>query len=229
MKRGEGEGITATQAGSREVRDGLRKRLFAWSLAHADGAHQRAYGDHLRQLMGGIEGRAGQPPVVVEIGAGAGPTARYLPAGARWIAIEPNVHFESRLEEAAEARGLDLEWVGAVAEALPVEDGAADAVVSTLVLCSVDDVRQSLAEIRRVLRPGGRFVFVEHVAADPGTLLRGVQRALRQPWGWIADGCRPDQDTEQSIREAGFSDVQVQRVRVPAGIVAPHIVGVATA
>ncbi len=167
------------------------------------------------------------PPTVLEVGAGAGPNAAHLPPGTRWIAVEPNVHFHSHLEAAAVAHGLDLEIYAAVAEALPLEDGAADAVISTLVLCSVEDVAQSLAEVRRVLRPGGRFVFVEHVAGAPGSMLRRVQSALRRPWGWIADGCRPDRDTEQFVLEAGFSHVEVEHFRVPLALVGPHIAGVA--
>lgn len=223
---GESERTGPTPDPDAEVRSGLRKRLFAWSLGHADATHQRVYGARTRRLLADVTGRDGAPPVVVEIGAGAGPNARYLPAGTRWIAVEPNVHFHARLREAAEAHGLDLTIHAGVAEALPVADGAADAVVSTLVLCSVDDVRQSLAEVRRVLRPGGRFVFVEHVAAPEETALRVFQGLIRRPWGWIADGCRPDRETEQRIREAGFRDVSVERFRVALGPVAPHVAGV---
>jgi len=197
-------------------------------LARGDVMQHRAYGARKRRLFGQIEGRSGAPPVVVEIGAGTGLNAAYLPAGTRWVAIEPNVHFHERIREAAEAHGLSVEVHAARAEALPVADGAADAVVSTLVLCSVADVRQSLAEARRVLRPGGRFVFVEHVAAPEGTMLRRLQRALRGPWGLVADGCRPDQETEPMIRAAGFADVEREAFRIPGGLVAPHVAGVAT-
>ena len=167
--------------------------------------------------------------MVVEIGPGAGPNARYLAAGTRWVCVEPNVHFHPRLRRAAQAHGLDLELAAGTAEALPLADGAADAVVSTLVLCSVRDVDQSLAEVRRVLRPGGRFVFVEHVAAPPGTALRRMQTALRRPWGWLADGCRPDRQTEDAVREAGFAAVELERFRAPLGLAAPHVAGVAVA
>ena len=171
--------------------------------------------------MGGLSG------TVVEIGAGAGPNAEYLASGVRWIAVEPNVHFHPHLREAAGARGLDVEIVGAVAERLPLADASADAVVSTLVLCSVDEVQGVLAEIRRVLKPGGRFVFVEHVAAPEASRLRRWQRRLRRPWGAVADGCRPDQDTLSLIRSAGFASVEAETFRLRAGLVAPHIAGVA--
>ena len=200
--------------------------MFAWSLAHADAEQHRLYGDRKRRLFAQVEGSGG-PPVVVEIGPGAGPNARYLPAGARWVCVEPNVHFHQSLRRAAAERGLDLELVAGAAEALPLAAGAADAVVSTLVLCSVRDVGRSLSEARRVLRPGGRFLFVEHVAAPPGTALRALQRALRRPWGWVADGCRPDRETEAAVRAAGFASVETEAFRAPLGLAAPHVMGVA--
>ena len=196
---------------------------------HADAEQHRLYGRRKRRLFAHIAGTAGRPAVVVEIGPGAGPNARYLAAGTRWVCVEPNVHFHPRLRRAADAHGLDLELAAGTAEALPLADGAADAVVSTLVLCSVADVRQSLAEARRVLRPGGRFVFVEHVAAPPGTALRRFQTVLRGRWGWLADGCRPDRETEAAIRAAGFATVETEAFRAPLGLAAPHVAGVATA
>ena len=91
----------------------------------------------------------------------------------------------------------------------------------------MEDLDGTLREIRRVLKPGGRFVFIEHVAAPEASWLRRVQRWLRGPWGVVADGCRPDRETEAAIRRAGFSRVEVERFRLRAGLVAPHIAGVA--
>ncbi|PAP75555.1 class I SAM-dependent methyltransferase [Rubrivirga marina] len=197
-------------------------------LANGDDAQHRLYGHRKRALFAEIDGRGGHPPTVVEIGAGTGLNARYLLPGAAWIVVEPNVHFHDHIRAEAEAHGLDLDLRVGTSENLPVADGEADAVVSTLVLCSVGDVRRSLAEARRALRPGGRFMFVEHVAAPAGSSLRRVQRLLRRPWGWVADGCRPDQDTELLIEAAGFSDVWIERFDADLGLVAPHVAGVAT-
>ncbi len=227
MRNGVGEGENGlTHDLAPGVRRGLAARLFAWSLAHADAEQHRLYGERKRRLFAHIEALA-DAPVVVEIGPGAGPNARYLAPGTRWVCVEPNVHFHPRLRRAARAHGLDLELVAGTAESLPLARGAADAVVSTLVLCSVRDVRQSLVEARRVLRPGGRFVFIEHVAAPPGSWLRRLQTALRGPWGLVADGCRPDRETESAIREQ-FTTVEVERFRAPLGLAAPHVMGVAT-
>ena len=146
-----------------------------------------------------------QRVVGVDVSAGMLAEAR------RTTAAFPNVRFEC-----------------APATALPVADAAFDVVVTASALHYVRDPGAALAEARRVLRPGGRFVFVEHVAAEPGSVLRPVQRALRAPWGVVADGCRPDRDTEALIRAACFADVAVERFRLPLGLVAPHIAGVAT-
>lgn len=215
----------ATSGDSPGVRRGLAARLFAWSLAHADGQQHRLY--HKRKQRLARLARLGDAAVVVEIGPGAGPNARYLAPGTRWVCVEPNVHFHPRLQRAAETRGLDLELIAGGAEALPLADASADVVLSTLVLCSVRDPAQSLAEAVRVLRPGGRFVFIEHVAAPPGSILRRLQTSLRAPWGWVADGCRPDRDTQAAIPAAGFASVTVEAFRAPLGLAAPHILGVA--
>ncbi|MFN3596175.1 MAG: class I SAM-dependent methyltransferase [Rubricoccaceae bacterium] len=213
-----------TRAPSREApRRGLRRWAFAHLLASAASADRRLYGPRKVALLGALRG------TVVELGAGAGPNAVYLAPGTRWVAVEPNVHFHGRLRQAARQHGLTLTLSAAVAERLPLADASADAVVSTLVLCSVDDVPAALAEVRRVLRPGGRFVFIEHVAAPRGTMLRAAQRLLRGPWSVLADGCRPDQDTLGAIRAAGFADVQAEAFSVPLGLVRPHVAGVALA
>ncbi len=212
-----------TQNAPTATRRGPGAWWLAFALGHARDADRRAYGERKRALLGGL-GRD-----VIEIGAGVGVNAEYLGAGTRWHVVEPNGFMHAGLRRAADAHGLVLDLAPGTAEALPFPDASADAVVSTLVLCSVSDPAAALAEALRVLRPGGRFVFVEHVAAEPGSFLRRLQRALRAPWGVVADGCRPDRDTEALIRIAGFADVTLERFRVPLGLVAPHIAGVATA
>ena len=201
-------------------RRGLGARWLAFALGRSGDTDRRLYGSRKRALLGGLG------PVVVEIGAGVGVNAEYFDAGTRWRVVEPNGFMHDDLTRAADAHGLALDLIAGTADALPFPDGSADAVVSTLVLCSVSDPSAALAEARRVLRPGGRFVFVEHVGAPQGSWLRRLQRAFRAPWGIIADGCRPDRDTEALIRAAGFADVTVERFRLPLGLVAPHIAGV---
>ena len=203
-------------------RRGVGARWLAFVLARTEASDARLYGARKRALLAGLG------PVVVEIGAGAGVNAAYLAPGTTWRVVEPNAYLGDRLRRAAARHGVVLDLVPGSAHALPFPDASADAVVSTLVLCSVPDPARALAEARRVLRPGGRFVFVEHVAAADGSRLRRAQSLLRAPWGLVADGCRPDRDTEALVRAAGFSHVAVERFRLPLGLVAPHVAGVAT-
>ena len=217
------------------VRRGLRARLFAFGLAHATDADARLYGAHKRALFA----RAGLSPAptasptagptVVEIGAGAGVNAAYLPPGTCWLVAEPNVFFHPHLRRAADAHGLALTLLDGDAHALPLADASADVVVSTLVLCSVADPARALAEARRVLRPGGAFVFVEHVAAPDGTALCRAQHVLRALWGLAADGCRPDRHTLAAIEAAGFASVESEAFRVPLALATPHVAGIAWA
>jgi ubiquinone/menaquinone biosynthesis C-methylase UbiE len=165
---------------------------------------------------------------VLEIGPGAGPNLRYYPADAAWIGVEPNVHMHPYLQQEAERLGRAITIETGTADHLPVPDNSVDAVVSTLVLCSVPDVAATLAEIQRVLKPGGRFLFIEHVAAPPGSRLRRMQGLIRPLWSAFADGCQPNRDTGALLDAAGFKRVRYQPFNVPAPIIRPHIMGVAT-
>ncbi len=199
----------------------LYKRLHARLLATGCRRYDRGVEDHKRRLLGALAG------TVVEIGPGGGSNLRFYGAGVRWVGIEPNPWAHDYLRREAARVALDAEVRAGTAEALPAADASVDAVVSTLVLCTVPDVRRALAEVRRVLRPGGRFVFVEHVAAAAGTRTRAAQRLVRPVWPLLADGCHADRDTERAIREAGFARVELARFHVPVPVIGPHIAGVA--
>jgi len=157
---------------------------------------------------------ANLPPTVVELGAGVGANMRYLPVGAHLVAIEPNPYMHTRLERAARSHGVDLEIRSVAGERIDLPDASADAVISSLVLCSVRDPDAVLAEIRRVLRPGGRFSFVEHVAARPHTPTRWAQRILRRPWAWVFEGCSCERDLATLIGSAGFTSVDLAHYRI---------------
>jgi ubiquinone/menaquinone biosynthesis C-methylase UbiE len=201
---------------------GLRKRLFAAILELGSRRHEPLVAGRKRALLGDLSGD------VLEIGPGTGVNFAYLPRSVRWIGVEPNAYLRERLRTEAAGRGLSAELHAGSAERLPLPDRSVDAVISTLVLCSVSDVDAVLGEVRRVLRPGGRFVFVEHVGAPPGTWLRAIQRSVRPIWRVVGDGCHPDRDTLDAIERAGFADVRAERFRVAAGLVSPHVAGVAT-
>lgn len=197
----------------------MYRRLFAWALDKGGAAHERFIAERKRGLLGKLNGE------VLEIGPGTGANLEYYPSTARLTGIEPNPHMHKYLRREAGRLGREIEIRDGVAERLDVADASVDAVVSTLVLCSVKDQQATLAEVLRVLRPGGRFVFVEHVAAPRGTWRRAVQRAVRPLWGVLGDGCRPDRETWRAIELAGFAHVVCDHFRLPVPVVGPHVAG----
>jgi SAM-dependent methyltransferase len=171
------------------------------------------------------------PAKVVELGPGVGANLRYLPTGAHLIAIEPNPYMHARLQRAARRRGVNLELRAVVGERIDLADASTDAVISSLVLCSVSDPAAVLAEIRRILVPGGRFSFAEHVVARPRTPTRWSQRMLRRPWAWLFEGCSCERDLAGLISAAGFARVDITPYRLHSVLLPfnPHIAGTATA
>lgn len=204
-------------------RAGVRKRVFAWCMARGGDAHDQLVEGRKRELLGGLRGE------VLEIGPGAGVNLRYYAPEpeVHWIGVEPNPYMVRYLKDEAAHLGRTVEVRQGSAEAIPAADESLDAVVSTLVLCSVSDLARTLREVRRVLRPGGRFVFIEHVAAPERTFAHRVQRGISPLWQFMADGCHPDRDIARAIESAGFREAHIERFSVPAPIVAPHIAGYA--
>lgn len=151
------------------------------------------------------------PPVVVEIGAGAGANLRYFRPGTRVIAAEPNPYMHPLLARRATRRGIELEILPGGAESLDLPDASVDAVVASLVLCTVPHPDAAVREALRVLRPGGRFICIEHVAAPARSLIGRIQRAVYRPWRWFFEGCHTHRDTESVLARAGFSNVFVKR------------------
>jgi SAM-dependent methyltransferase len=169
------------------------------------------------------------PPFLVEIGSGSGANMRYLRPGTRLIAVEPNPSAHDVLRKKAARYQLDLDIKGLFAERLDLEDACTDMVIGTLVLCTVRDPLQVLGEVRRILRPGGRFVFLEHVAARDSPWIAAVQHWVHRPWKWAFDGCHTNRDTETLLRQAGFSRVELERFNLysPVVPIIPQIAGVA--
>lgn len=169
-------------------------------------------------LFKGIHGN------ILEIGAGTGVNFAFIPAGVHWVGVDPNPHSLRYIREAAHRSGHDFDFRQASAESLPFPDASFDFIASTLTLCSVRDPVLALAEIRRVLRPGGQFLFMEHVAAAEGSRLRGRQRLVRPIFRCLA-GCTPDRDTGSLLRVARFSNVELEEFVLSLPIVGPHIWG----
>lgn len=141
---------------------------------------------------------------VLEVGIGTGLNLDHYPASVtRLVAVEPNAGMAKQLAKKATESPIEVELVVAPAEALPFEDARFDTVVSTHVLCSVEDIPRSLAEIRRVLRPGGQLVFLEHgLSHDHG--VQKWQHRLNPIQRLFGAGCRLDVPMRQVIEAAGF-------------------------
>lgn len=201
----------------------VRGRFNSWLLAkYADDFHDEM-GARKQQHLGSMGG------TVVEIGAGNGVNFRYYPPGVRLVVYEPNRWMHARLQEAARKYAVHCELRPVSAAQLDLPDQSVDAAVCTLVLCTVTDPGQILRELRRVLKPGGRLYFLEHVAAAPDTGLRRVQDLLMRPWRWLFEGCHTNRETAALLDSAGFSRVEIERFssRKMPPVISPVISGVA--
>jgi ubiquinone/menaquinone biosynthesis C-methylase UbiE len=199
------------------------QRAFAWAMGRSDTAMAKAYGKLKRELFHGLTG------TVVELGPGAGANFRYFRPGVLIVGVEPNAYMQPYLAAKAEEHGLDFQLIQGFGEDIQMADGTADAVVSTLVLCSVYHPKRVVEEIHRVLKPGGRFVFIEHVAAPEGSFTRRCQRWVKPVWRYLGDGCCPDRETWRLFDEAGFSSVHLEdrHIKVGLPLMTRHIHGYA--
>jgi SAM-dependent methyltransferase len=197
--------------------------VFARVYARVGHLMDAEIGGHRRRLLAGLTGR------VLEIGAGNGRNFPHYPVTVTEVlAIEPEPYLRRLALAAASQAPVPIRVVDGTAEALPIHDGALDAVVASLVLCTVADPDQTLAETRRGLRPGGRLHFYEHVRAEDPRLARWQDR-LDRPWGWLVGGCHPNRDTVAAITAAGLRLVRLDRFDLPAmpPLARPHVLGVA--
>jgi ubiquinone/menaquinone biosynthesis C-methylase UbiE len=163
----------------------------------------------------------------LELGAGTGLNLRHYPRDRIVLTLtEPEASMTERLERRVAASRPDANVVQAPADRLPFEDASFDSVISTLVLCTVRDQAQALAEVRRVLTPDGALLFLEHVRSDDPRVARWQDR-LHPFWLQIGHGCHCNRDTLAGLHAAGFRVKDVQHTRMPKApaIVRPLIVG----
>jgi ubiquinone/menaquinone biosynthesis C-methylase UbiE len=198
---------------------------FARFLARAAALEERRGGaEHRRRLLAGLHGR------VVEVGAGSGVSfAHYPPTVDEVVAIEPEPNLRALALEAAQGASVAVRVIDGLADDVPLDDASMDAAVVAGVLCSVPDQARALAELRRVLRPGGELRFHEHVAAR-APRLAALQRVL-DAWLWprMNGGCRLTRDTQSAVLAAGFAVEWVERFSFRPTLfatpVAPRILG----
>jgi ubiquinone/menaquinone biosynthesis C-methylase UbiE len=201
------------------VRDRIRPALYDFFGARME----KHFAEHRRRALAHARGR------VLEIGGGTGVNLQYYGPGVEELVItEPEEPMAKRLERKLAATSLPAKVLRAPAESLPVEDDSFDYVVSTLVLCTVNDQARALDEVRRVLKPGGQLLFMEHVHAEDPKLARWQDR-LQPLQGRIGHGCHCNRATEDSIQAAGFTIAEIEHGRIPKAppIVRPLIVGAA--
>ena len=137
----------------------VRGRINSWMFHLLDGYSHYLYSNRKRKLFGSL------PRTLVEIGPGAGANIRYLQQKSQLIAIEPNEYMYRRLQNKAEKYHIDLEIKPNMAEQIDLESNSVEAVISTLTFCTISDNQKALNEIKRILKPGGKFFFLEHVGA----------------------------------------------------------------
>ena len=209
------------------TRAAVHHPLFARAYARlAPRAESRGVAEHRALLLAGLTGR------VLEVGCGPGLNfTHYPPAVSEVIALEPEAHLRRLAIEAAATAPVPVQVVDGIGEAIPVPGATVDAAVVALVLCSVRDPGQVLAELRRVLVPGGQLRYYEHVLAA-GPAARAVQRVMDATvWPRAAAGCHLTRDTGTLIRDAGFTVADERTLTVEAGVLAglvPHLLGFAT-
>ena len=186
-------------------------------------AEKRGLGDLRPEVLAKAEG------MVVEIGAGTGLNFAHYPATVNEVvATEPDPHMLKRAREAANTASVPLRIERAPADELPVEDGTVDTVVATLVFCTIPDPAAALAEIRRVLKPGGAMLFLEHVRATEPGLARWQDR-IQPVWSFFGAGCHPNRDTTAAFERAGFVIEEIVRFDFSPNLVVdrPHMKGIA--
>jgi ubiquinone/menaquinone biosynthesis C-methylase UbiE len=206
--------------------DGAARPIFARCLARSAAISERKGAEaYRRRLLAGLTGR------VVEVGAGTGIHFRHYPGTvAEVLALEPEPNLRAMAQAAARESPVGVRVVAGTAEALPAPDGSMDAGVSAGVLCSVPDPAAALAELARVIRPGGELRFYEHVVSRRSGAAR-LQRALDASgvWARAMGGCHTSRDTEAAIECAGFRIEAIERFTFHPTLldipVAPKILG----
>jgi len=201
----------------------LFARFYTHVLARNEPAEIRALRD---ELLAGASGR------VVEVGAGSGANfPHYPPSVAEVVAVEPEAYLREQAQEAAQTADVPIAVLDGVADALPLDDASCDVAVACLVLCSVPDQARALAELRRVLKPGGELRYYEHVRAATPRMASAQRFVDRAFWPRAFGGCHTARATVAAIEAAGFALERHRDVRpdsIPAFVpVSPQAIGLA--
>jgi ubiquinone/menaquinone biosynthesis C-methylase UbiE len=197
--------------------------VFAWAFPAMSRAKAAGIARRRKDLLACLTGE------VIDVGARTGPSFGHYPAAVtRVLAVEPVPRLRALAAAATQAAPVPAEVTFGVAGKLPAADASYDAAVVSYVLCTVPDQDAALAELRRVLRPGGTLCFLEHVRADTRGLVR-IQRGLEATvWPRLFGGCHLSRDTAAAIERAGFTLTRLEKFLFPAAARTPisfHISG----
>ena len=169
---------------------------------------------------------------ILEIGAGGGTNFTFYPSGSQILCLDPNPNYEGYLVQSVETSGVEMKgFITGFAERMDtIEDNSLDAVVCSMVLCSVKDLNKALMEIKRVLKPDGKFYYLEHVAAERGTVLNRVQKLMNPAWHCCTGDCEITRETGRAIASAGFSKTWMEHFNLNTIIfmIKPFLLGTAT-
>lgn len=202
----------------------IGKRIFAWVMRSGDSINRKLYSSFKNDLFRNLRG------TVLDVGAGTGLNMAFAPSTvSKWIAAEPNVAFHADINKEATEHSFIVEVSSMDAHKLELPDNSIDGVVSTLVLCSVENQELVLSEIYRVLKPGSLFVFIEHVASDKRSL-RIAQDVFNPLNRILADGCNCNRDTLSAIEASSLDIIRFESIELKGLTLfhKPHIVGFAT-
>ncbi|GCB63713.1 thiol S-methyltransferase TMT1A-like [Scyliorhinus torazame] len=212
------------------VWDPMYKKVFPYLMRKTTTAINDKMGKVKKELFDQLPDFASSTGLtVLEVGCGTGANFAFYPWGCKVICTDPNPNFQSMLESSGAANEhvkVERFLVASGEDLSPVASGSVDAVVCTLVLCTAENVDAVVKEVLRVLRPGGAFFFIEHVAADNKTWLHFIQHVIQPAWRYFGDGCFLTRDTRASLEKAKFSKLNVKHIVTPLMSLIKHqIVG----
>ena len=206
------------------VRAKLSQRFLAFILSKSENIEDEMYGDKKRNVLSGLNG------TILEIGPGTGINLKYYSSNTKIMLLEPNPLMYKHIKDNSNKLGTKIIILKNRAEKIPLKDESVDFVVSTLVLCSVNNVDKVLKEIYRNLKKGGKFIFIEHVADVKGSFRRKIQNiSIHTPWKFFSDGCHPNREILNNIKRANFKKIKIEKYMMKGNglnyLVNPHIYG----
>ncbi|XP_075966535.1 thiol S-methyltransferase TMT1A-like [Anarhichas minor] len=211
---------------------GMYKRLFPWLAYNITFSYNDKMHKTKRDLFRNVGKFANSDGTLrlLEIGCGSGANFKFYPDGCTVTCTDPNPHFEKYLRLSMDANThltYDTFVVVSGEDMEAVRDESVDVVVCTLVLCSVIDVQRVLQEVRRILKTGGAFYFLEHVVSDPSSSTYFLQHVFEPLWYYLGDGCMITRATWKDLEAASFSELHLKHVEAPevTRMIRPHIMG----